>query len=143
MDNNLPTSGQLERELSQNIQKLYRQELEHSPHKVICQLFSNKLAIVIEDAITAVEKILADAVNDTDTVQELNTVINKSIEFKLKTLVEEILAVEVEDILFSSTFKTNQTGAIATLKQPPKVRNPYSIPKTKYQHQSKEQETLR
>lgn len=143
MDNNLPTSGQLERSLSQNIQKLYRQELEHSPDKVTCQLFSNNLAIVIEDAITAVEKILASVDNQSDTALELNTVINKSIESKLKILVEEVLAVEVKDILFSSTFKTNQTGAIAILKQPPKVRNPYSIHKNKYQHQSQKEETLR
>jgi uncharacterized protein YbcI len=131
MDKNLPTSGQLERTLAQSIQKLYRQELKHSPSKITCQLFGNQLAIVIEDAITAVEKTLANLKDDTQTVKELNTAINEAIESKLKTLIEEILAVEVEDILFNSTFKTNRTGAIATLAQPPQVRNPQSIPKNK------------
>ncbi|MGL6340107.1 MAG: Na-translocating system protein MpsC family protein, partial [Waterburya sp.] len=46
MDKNLPTSGQLERTLAQSIQKLYRQELKHSPSKITCQLFGNQLAIV-------------------------------------------------------------------------------------------------
>ena len=137
MDKNLPTSGQLERDISQRVEKLYRQELEHSPRKVTCQLFSNQLAIVIEDALTEVEKILANTDNDTDTAQELNTAINQSIKSKLKVLVEEILAVEVDDILFSSTVKTNQAAAIATLKQSPEVRNPYSIPKNRHRHEPK------
>ncbi len=131
MDKNLPTSGQLERTLAQSIQKLYRQELKHSPSKITCHLFGNQLAIVIEDAITAVEKTLANLKDDNQTVKQLNAAINEAIESKLKTLIEEILAVEVNDILFDSTFKTNLTGAIATLDQPPQVRNPQSIPKNK------------
>jgi len=131
MSKNLPTSGQLERDISQKVQKLYRQELEHSPHKVTCQLFGNRLVIVIEDALTAVEKTLADVEGNSDTVRKLNEAINESIKSKLKILVEKILGIEVEDILFDSTFKTNQTGAIITLKQPPIVRNPGSIPKSK------------
>jgi uncharacterized protein YbcI len=129
MDKNLPTRGQLERTLAQSIQKLYRQELKHSPSKITCQLFGNQLAIVIEDAITAVEKTLASLKDNNKTVKELNAAINEAIESKLKTLIEEILAVEVDDILFDSTIKTNRTGAIATLEQPPQVRNPQSIPK--------------
>lgn len=137
MDKDLPTSGQLERDISQKIQKLYRQQLEHSPQKVICQLFDNKLAIVIEDALTEVEKKLAKVKKDNDTAQKLNAVINQSIKSKLEILVEEILNVEVEDILFDSTFKTNQTGAIVTLNRPPMVRNPSSIPKNKYRSRKK------
>jgi uncharacterized protein YbcI len=131
MNKNLPTSGQLERNLSQSIQKLYRQELKHSPSKITCQLFGNQLAIVIDDAITAVEKTLTKVQDDNQTVKQLNTAINEAIASKLKTLIEEILAVKVDDLLFNSTFKTNRTGAIATLDQPPQVRNPQSIPKNK------------
>ena len=132
MSKNLPTSGQLERDISQKVQKLYRQQLEHSPRKVTSQLFGNRLAIIIEDALTAVEKTLVNTEEDNDTAKKLNAAINESIKIKLKILVEEILNVEVEDILFDSTFKTNQTGAIITLKQSPAVRNPGSIPKNKY-----------
>lgn len=133
MDQKLPTTGQLERDLCQAIQKLYRQELEHSPRKVTCQFFSNKLAIVIEDALTAVEKTLFDSKSDRDTVKQLNVAINQAIKPKLKALVETILTVEVQDILFESTFETNQTGAIMILEQLPVVRNPQSIPKSKNQ----------
>lgn len=131
MNSNLPTSGQLERNLSQRVHKLYRQELEHSPSKVTCQLFGNQLAIVIEDALTAVEKTLAQTDEKQTTVKKLNSAINEVVESKLKTLIEEILAVNVDDILFDSTLETSRTGAIATLSEPPKVRNPESIPKNK------------
>ena len=131
MNSNLPTSGQLERNLSQRIQKLYRQELEHSPSKVTCQLFSNQLAIVIEDALTAVEKTLAETKEKENTVKELNSAINEVLQSKLKTLIEEILGIKVHDILFDSTLETSRTGAIATLCEPPQVRNPESIPKNK------------
>ena len=137
MDNDLPTCGQLERTLSQSIQKLYRQELEHSPGKVTCQLFGNQLAIVIEDALTAVEKTLADTEEEDKTVQKLNTAINDAIEPKLKNLIEETLAVEVDDILFDSTIETSRTGAIATLSEPPQVRNPESIPKNRSSNNKK------
>ena len=129
MNKNLPTSGELERRLSQGIQKLYRQELEHSPSKVTCQLFGSQLAIVIEDAITAVEKTLADTEDQDSAVKQLNAAINDVIESKLKTLIEEILSVKVQDILFDSTLETSRTGAIITLSQLPQVRNPESIPK--------------
>ena len=131
MDKKLPTSGQLERSLSQGIQKLYRQELEHSPSKVTCQLFGNQLAIVIEDALTAVEKTLADTEDKGKTVKELNSAINDVIESKLKALIEGILSVQVNDILFDTTLETSRTGAVATLEQAPQVRNPQSIPKNK------------
>ncbi|WP_019504804.1 DUF2294 domain-containing protein [Pleurocapsa sp. PCC 7319] len=133
MNQNLPTSGQIERELSQKVQKLYRQELEHSPGKVTCQLFGNQLAIVIENALTAVEKTLADIEPKNQKVKKLNSAINDVIESKLKDLIEEMLAVQVNDILFDTTLETSRTGAIITLNQPPEVRNPESIPKIKTQ----------
>ena len=130
MDTNLPTCGQLERNLSQSIQKLYLNELEHSPSKVTCQLFGNQLAIVVEDSLTAVEKALADLKSESE-IEQLNSAVGKVIESKMRLLVEEILSVKVEDILFDTTLETKRTGAIVTLGQIPKVRNPESIPKHK------------
>ncbi|WP_144871057.1 Na-translocating system protein MpsC family protein [Hyella patelloides] len=60
MDKNLPTSGQLERNLSQDRQKLYRQKLKHFPRKVTCQPFGNQLAILIEDALTLINRSLSE-----------------------------------------------------------------------------------
>lgn len=132
MDKNLPTCGQLERNLSQSIQKLYITELNHSPSKVTCQFFSSQLAIVIDNAITAVEKTLAEN-NQADTVKKLNSAINQSIKHKIKILIEETLYVSVDDILFDSALETYRTGAIVTFTKLPQVRNPESIPKNKRQ----------
>ena len=126
MERQLPTFGQLERSLSQNIQKLYREELEHSPQKVTSKFFGNRLAIVIEDALTAVEQTLVNEDNG-QIVKDLNLAINSVIKPKLKTVVETVLEVEVEDILFDSTIETKRTGAIVILTQIPQVRSPKSI----------------
>lgn len=122
MNKNLPTYGQLERNLAQSIQKLYRQELEHNPSKVTCQLFGNQIVIVIEDALPAVEKILIDN-NQLATVERLNSAINNIIKFKIKILIEEVLMVRVENILLGSTIETNRSFAIAILDSPPLVRH--------------------
>ena len=122
----LPTLGQLERDLSQNIHKLYKEELKHSPQKITSKFFGNQLAIIIEDALTAVEQILIDEHNEQMAVN-LNLAIGDVIKVKLKTLIEAILKVEVEDILFDSTIKTKCTGAIVLLSQLPQVRNSKSF----------------
>ena len=139
MEKNLLTCGQLERNLAQGIQKLYRQELEHSPSKVTCQLFGNQLAIVIENSLTAVEQTLASNQGLNDTVEKLTSAINQAIEAKLKKLIEDILSVQVEDILFDTTIETKRTGAIVALSQLPQVRNPESIPKNNSNKKSEKQ----
>lgn len=142
MDINLPTCGQLERNLSQSIQKLYLSELEHSPSKVTCQLFGNQLAIVVEDSLTAVEQALAEIKSD-GSIEELNSAVGEVIKSKMKLLTEEILGVEVEDILFDTAVKTKRTGAIITLRQLPQVRNPESIPKSKSGRRNKSDDRAR
>lgn len=119
----LPTFGQLERKLSQSIQKLYREELEHWPQKVICKFSSNHLSIVIEDALTAVEETLVNEDGVNKTVKSLNVAINDAIESKLKKTVEAILAVEVVDVLFDCNIETKRAGAIIMLSQLPKARS--------------------
>lgn len=99
MQQQLPTFGQLERNLSQNIQKLYREELEHTPQKVTSKFFGNQLTILVEGALTKVEQILIDERNGNQIVENLNLAINSVIKPKLKTVIETILEVEVEDVL--------------------------------------------
>lgn len=131
MNQELPTRGQLERSLAQKVQKLYRQELEHTPKKVTCQLFGNQVAIIIEDALTVIEKTLVDTAKEIQVAQQLHTVLNQAMKAELKTVIAEVLSVEVNDILLDSTLSTSRTGAIAMLTQIPQVRDPESIPKNK------------
>ena len=113
IEHKLPTYGQLERDLSQMIYKLYREEFEHSPGKITCKFFSNNLAIVIEDSLTTIEKSLLEA-NKVNVVRNLNLAINNIIKSKLKILIEQVLAVEVCDILFDSSLELN----VADLRYP-------------------------
>ena len=127
----LPTYGQLERELSQTISQLYREELGRSPSKTTCKFVSNNLAIVIEDSLTAIEQVLADTQESNDTIGELNSAINQVIRAKIKATIEQVLSVEVKDILFDTSIQTKRASAIATLSKIPQVRNPESIPKNR------------
>ena len=128
IEHKLPTYGQLERDLSQMIYKLYREEFEHSPGKITCKFFSNNLAIVIEDSLTTIEKSLLEA-NKVNVVRNLNLAINSIIKSKLKILIEQKLAVEVCNILFDFSLKTPHNGVIFILSQPPVVRSRKAITK--------------
>ena len=142
MDRQLPTFGQLERQLSQKIHRLYREELEHSPKKITCKFFSDKLAIVIEDALTRVEKSMLDVNGDREIAKKMNSAINDILKFKLKILIKEVLLVEVENILLDSNFTTQSTGAIFTLNQLPLVRAARPITKSKQPEEKECQDQL-
>ena len=116
-----PTYGQLEEELSQKIDRLYREELAHSPSKIICKFFNGNLAIVIENSITTVDKFLLKE-NKIDIVKNVNLAINNITKSKLEILIEQVLAVKVYNILINSSLKTQHTSAIVILSQPPIVQ---------------------
>lgn len=130
MINPTPTRGQLERTLSQRIQALYRDQLGHNPGKVDCQIFDEKLAIIIDNAITPPEQLLAEQGNS-ELVEQFHSNLDKAIQPQLKALIEEITQVPVLDLLSDAKLETSRTGTIAILADTPQVRNPESIPKVK------------
>jgi uncharacterized protein YbcI len=125
-----PTRGQLERLLSQRLQALYRSQLGHQPGKVTCQLFDEKLAIVVEDSITQPEQLLANS-GQTELAQQVRADLDKAIQPQIKAMIEEVLDVVVLDLLSDATMETGRTGIIAILEVAPEVRNPESVPKLK------------
>ncbi len=125
-----PTRGQLERMLSQGLQALYRAQLGHQPSKVTCQLFDEKLAVIVEDSITQPEQLLANS-GQAELAEQVRADLDKAIKPQLKTLIEEVLGVSVLDILSDATLETGRTGIIAVLDVTPEVRNPDSVPKVK------------
>lgn len=138
MSTYLPTYGQLERDLSQRILKLYREEIQHFPGKITCTFFNNYLAIVIEDSLTSLEKTLIDEGKVNEIVKKFNLAVNDMIKSKLKIAIEEVLAVEVGNILLDSSLENQHTGAIVTFNQLPSVRHRKSTVKIKTsQHQNK------
>ena len=125
-----PTRGQLERTLSQRIQALYRQELGQQPSKVTCQLFDEKLAIVLENSITPAEQLLVQEGKD-ELVEKVRSGLDEITKPLLKKLIEEVLEVKVNDLLSDSTLETGRTGVIAVLENTPNVRNSGSDSKQK------------
>jgi uncharacterized protein YbcI len=121
MSKQVATRGQVERTLSQQIQALYRQHLGHQPGKVTCQLFDEKLAIVIEDSVTQPEQLLAEE-GRLELAEQVRADLNQAIQPHLKDLIEEVLKVEVLDLLSDATLETGRTGIIVVLGSTPEIR---------------------
>ncbi|NJO40850.1 MAG: DUF2294 domain-containing protein [Cyanobacteria bacterium CRU_2_1] len=115
------TRGQAERTLSQRIQTLYRNQLGHQPGKVTCQLFDEKLAVVIEDSVTQPEKLLAEEGRE-NLAEQVRIDLDQAIRPHLKTLIEEVLSVNVLDLLSDATLETGRTGVIVVLESVPELR---------------------
>ena len=125
-----PTRGQLERMLSQRLQALYREQLGHQPGKVTCQLFDEKVAIILENSITPPEQLLADR-GQSELAEQVRSELDEAIKPQMKHVIEEVLGVAVLDLLSDATLETGRTGIIAVLDLTPDVRNPDAVPKVK------------
>ena len=122
METSYPTRGQIERTLSQRIQALYRTQLEHQPSRVTCQIFDEKIAIILEDSITQPEQLLVE--NDQEELAEqVRAKLDEAIEPKLKALIEEVVGVAVIDLLSDAKLATGRTATIAILAQTPQLRS--------------------
>ena len=115
------TRGQIERTLSQSIQALYRNQLGHQPGKVTCQLFDEKLAIVIENSVTQPEKLLADD-GQIALAEQVRSNLSSAMRPQVKTLIEQVLSVNVLDLLGEAALATGRTGLIAILDSSPQLR---------------------
>lgn len=121
MTTSIPTRGQLERTLSQRIQALYREQLGHRPGKVTCQIFNEKMAIVIEDSITQPEQVLAQE-GQNGLAEEVRTELDSAMQPQLRDLIEEVSGVSVVDLLSDATIESGRTGIIVVLESAPTVR---------------------
>jgi len=115
------TRGQLQRRLSQEIQALYRQQLGHRSGKVSCQLFNEKLTIIIEESITKPERLLSRE-SDNALVEQVHADLDEAIRPEMKQLIESILEREVVDLMSDASLETGRTGIIAILSEPPDIR---------------------
>lgn len=121
MAKTLPTKGQLERQLSQGIQTLYRSQFGHLPHKVTCHLFTDKIAIVAEGTVTALEQILKDN-SQSALASDIRAAISEAFAVEVKQKITEIFDSEVVDLIYDSSLDTGYLGAIAFLEKPPQTR---------------------
>jgi uncharacterized protein YbcI len=125
MQSPIPTRGQLERELSQRLQSLYRDQLGHQPGKITCQLQDTQLTIIIEDSVTQPEKLLVDDGRE-QLAEQVRADLDQAIRPHVTTLVEDVLKVPVSDLLSDATLKTGNSGIIVILEKSPETRIPAS-----------------
>jgi uncharacterized protein YbcI len=121
MSETLPTRGQLERALSQRIQAVYRNQTGHRPEEVVCQIFDQRIAIVLENATTQVEQLLAET-GKAELVEEVHSTVKDAIEPHMRQVIEEVVGVSVVDLLSDAKLETERTGMIALLSEVPQMR---------------------
>lgn len=107
--------GQLERTLSQRLQKLYREHLDHSTGKVSCQLMNDQLTVIVEDSLTQPEKLLLKTSQDSELVKKVRSDLDAITQPKIIDLVEEVLERKVLDLMSDTTLETGRTGLIVIL----------------------------
>lgn len=117
----LPTQAQAERDICHRIQALYRDQLGHRPSKVECQLFDEKLMVIIDGSITRPEQVLTQEGQET-LAEQVRSQLNEALQAQLKTIIQEVLGVSVLDLLSDATLETGRTGIIAVLASSPSVR---------------------
>ena len=130
MNDKLPTSKQLERDLSQNIRSFYVDEINHSPQKITCKLFSQYVAIVADEALTPLEHNLWKSGNK-DLIIKVRSEINSIFKPKLEKIIEQILNVKVEEILTEVAFAGNKLGTLVILSEMPVTRKPKSLSRSR------------
>lgn len=132
-DSPLPTCGERERAITQEIQSLWFRHLAHRPQRVTCQLFSNSVVIVIEDSVTLPEQFLV-ASDKATTAQMARQAIHKLLQPQVSALLEKLLEIKVLVLFCDTTLAEKCTGVVAVLARTPAVRNPKAIPKSTAKH---------
>ena len=121
IEKTLPTKGQLERQLSQGVQALYRSQFGHLPRKVACHLFADKIAIVAEGTVTALEQILRNN-SQSALASDIRVAVSEAFATEVRQKITEIFDLEVVDLIYDSSLDSGYLGAIAFLKSTPKTR---------------------
>lgn len=109
------TRGQLERRLSQQLQKLYREQLGHTPGKISCQLLKDKLTIIVEDSLTQPEQLLLKDAEKLALVEEVRADLDEVVRTGITNLAEEILDRKVIDLMSDTTLETGRTGVLVLI----------------------------
>lgn len=101
--------------LSKKIKNIYQEQLEHELDDISYKLFDRTLIVILEGAVTSPEKLLQN--NDhIFLAQQVRTAIDDVIHPQIKTIIEEVMDVQVTDFMSDTTIENNITGAIAILE---------------------------
>ncbi|TVQ09237.1 MAG: DUF2294 domain-containing protein [Leptolyngbya sp. DLM2.Bin27] len=117
----VPTQGQLQRSLSQQFQRLYRQQLNHCPGKITCQVIDEKVMLVIENSVTKPEQVLVEN-GEAELAKRVREDLSTALRPQIIELIESTLEREVIDVLTDATLTTGRTSLVVILSSPPHLR---------------------
>ncbi|MGI0487619.1 DUF2294 domain-containing protein [Pantanalinema rosaneae CENA516] len=120
MTGSIPTSGQLERTLSQRILALYRTQTGHRLERVSSQIVDRKVVIVLENSVTQPAQFLLGNGKE-ELAEEVHLNLNEAIQPQIRKLIEEVVGVAVIDLLSDAKLDTERTGFIALLAETPQL----------------------
>lgn len=117
------TVKQLEQEIVESIQDLFKNLLGHQPQQVSCQLVDKTLTVLLQDSITQPEQILVES-GKNDLVKQVRSNILVAIESPLRANIEEVVGIPVIDLFSNSTLDTRRTSVVAILAAAPNLADP-------------------
>jgi uncharacterized protein YbcI len=101
--------------LSKKIQDIYQEQLHHQLENISYKFFDHTLIVILEGAVTSLEKLLTNN-NNLHLAQQVRRAIDDLIHPQIKNIIEEVMNVEIIDFMTDTTIDNNITGAIAILK---------------------------
>lgn len=108
------TNRQAESTLSDQIGILYWSQLGQQPRKITCQVFEDKLAIFLEDALTQPEQLLL-AQGQVGLVRQIRDCLHEILQPRLKALISEVMTVTVSDLLVATQLDSGHVSFMAVL----------------------------
>lgn len=107
--------------ISENVKRMYHDQLGHEPGLVTCQILDNKLVLLIEGAITPVEKLLLQ-IKQRRLVEQVRALLDVAIQPHLGAILEQLTDVSVVDLMVNTTVDTERTGSIVILAEKPNIQ---------------------
>jgi uncharacterized protein YbcI len=112
------TKGQLERILVQRIQNFYQRRIGQRPAKATCQLFDDRIAIILEQTISAAEQSMIN-IGREDLASKWRKELHEALKPELKAIVEDVTDTPVMTVMIDSDLATGFSCVAAVLAHVP------------------------
>lgn len=105
----------LEKQLSETIQEIYLQELNHQVGSILCRFFKQALIILIEESVTLPERKLNNKEYQ-QLAHQMRMIFDQLLQPQIKLIIEKTTNMQAIDFLCDTTLDTGRTGIIVILE---------------------------
>ncbi|MGB3532869.1 MAG: DUF2294 domain-containing protein [Microcoleaceae cyanobacterium] len=110
----------LENKLSDKIQEIYLQQLNHQVGSILCRLFNQTLIVLIEESITLPEQKLNTQESE-NLAEQMRAEFYRIIQPQIALIIEQTTNMYAIDFLCDTTLETGRTGIIIILELKPQA----------------------